>query len=360
MTVYPRNDSQFYHYDFQYRGRRYHGSTYKRDARSAAKFERSMRQKAEASVAFVSLPDAPTSLARALHLFVKLQVPKMGGKQKVRQDRVSQLTRIVDALNPASHVGDLSSKILATYVEKRINESHSQRKSSTINGDLSLLRRLLIFCSEIIEIKVKEIAWKSLMLKVHQIPVRVISKEEEARIAKVQDPVDSAIREVAISTALRIGDVLGLRWDQIDWEERTATVIQKGGEPHVAALTDRLISIIARQKGRHQDFVFAYQITCAKQYIPCKKTYYIRGDYIPVTSDANYKRWCKALEAAGVIHTRRHAMRSTAATRCFRKGKDTLVVQKLLGHQSLKYTTRYLQLSPDDVRDVMVMVEQAA
>jgi hypothetical protein len=46
MSVYKRPDSPLYHFDFQMRGHRFHGSTGRKSRREAEAVERSEREKA--------------------------------------------------------------------------------------------------------------------------------------------------------------------------------------------------------------------------------------------------------------------------------------------------------------------------
>src|SRR5262245_52055541 len=48
MSVYKHHGSPYYHYDFQCRGRRFHGSTECKDRRQAEAVERREREKAKA------------------------------------------------------------------------------------------------------------------------------------------------------------------------------------------------------------------------------------------------------------------------------------------------------------------------
>ena len=48
MSVYKRQDSPYYHFDFQLRGHRFHGSTGRTSRREAEAVERAEREKAKA------------------------------------------------------------------------------------------------------------------------------------------------------------------------------------------------------------------------------------------------------------------------------------------------------------------------
>jgi integrase len=66
--------------------------------------------------------------------------------------------------------------------------------------------------------------------------------------------------EFAILTAARSGEVLGARWDEIDFQNKVWTVPperMKGGREHRVPLSDRAMSIINQfHQARMSEFVF--------------------------------------------------------------------------------------------------------
>jgi len=66
--------------------------------------------------------------------------------------------------------------------------------------------------------------------------------------------------EFGMLTAARTGEIIGAKWDEIDFEAKTWTVPKermKGGELHLVHLSDRAIDILEEQKGASATFVFA-------------------------------------------------------------------------------------------------------
>jgi hypothetical protein len=51
MSVYKRPDSPYYHYDFQWRHSRFHGSTGETDRRKAEAFERTEKERVKRQAA---------------------------------------------------------------------------------------------------------------------------------------------------------------------------------------------------------------------------------------------------------------------------------------------------------------------
>ena len=358
MGVYKRGDSRYYHFDFQLRGKRYCGSTGRTEARAAEAFEKSVRRDVDCQARFVPTSRLGISLATALEKFIALHLDGLPGQPKVARDRVTHITRIVTVIGMNRPVSYISAETLLLFIKKRKNSNHAI-KPATINFDLRAIRNFMKFCTSILGLSVHAIEWKDLKQEVEEFPIRIISIEEEARISAVQDATDRAIREMAIGTSMRISNITEMRWDQVSIPELTVTVRQKAGRIHVAALTPHLAELIEQQRGRHATRVFAYHVTRERQYIPAYGRFYDKGEYVPVTTSAHYKRWRQCLEDAEIAPARRHDMRHTAATRMYRATGDIAVVQKALGHRNIQQTIKYTHLFPDDVRAAMLKVEGA-
>ena len=61
----------------------------------------------------------------------------------------------------------------------------------------------------------------------------------------------------------------------------------------------------------------------------------------------------KAIKAAGLLGTRFHDLRHTAATQLRRLGRDLQIVQQLLGHKTIRTTMRYSHVHPTELRDAV-------
>ena len=175
---------------------------------------------------------------------------------------------------------------------------------------------------------------KSPMRRIHKIKTvktvkEVISDEE---IEKMRDGCrnlrDLAIIDLLYSTGIRIGELVRLNIDDIDFEERECIVFGKGGK-------ERRVYFDAKTKIHLLGYINS------------------RSDTNPalfVTLDAPYNR----LKISGIeIRLRRlgrelginkvhpHKFRRTMATRAIDKGMPVEQVQKLLGHSQIDTTMHY-------------------
>jgi integrase len=148
-------------------------------------------------------------------------------------------------------------------------------------------------------------------------------------------------------------EVRHLRWSDLNYVERTARVILKGGKTAQRPLTEDMLVLIANQP-KVSPFVFTY--VCQKSR---KRFVDKRGRLNPARlADERYcftqwgwrSQWAKALKEAGIAGFRFHDLRHTRGSRILRHTGNLAIVQKALAHRSIKTSLRYAHASDDDVR----------
>lgn len=184
---------------------------------------------------------------------------------------------------------------------------------------------------------------KSPMRRIHKIKTTKTVKEviSDEEIEKMRDKCknlrDLAIIDLLYSTGIRIGELVRLNVDDIDFEERECIVFGKGDK-------ERRVYFDAKTKIHLMGYINS------------------RSDTNPalfVTLDAPYNR----LQISGVeIRLRRlgrelginkvhpHKFRRTMATRAIDKGMPIEQVQKLLGHSQIDTTMRYAIVNQTNVK----------
>ena len=184
---------------------------------------------------------------------------------------------------------------------------------------------------------------KSPMRRIHKIKTTKTVKEviSDEEIEKMRDKCknlrDLAIIDLLYSTGIRIGELVRLNIDDIDFEERECIVFGKGDK-------ERRVYFDAKTKIHLMSYINS------------------RFDTNPalfVTLDAPYNR----LQISGVeIRLRRlgrelginkvypHKFRRTMATRAIDKGMPIEQVQKLLGHSQIDTTMHYAIVNQTNVK----------
>lgn len=184
---------------------------------------------------------------------------------------------------------------------------------------------------------------KSPMRRIHKIKTTKTVKEviSDEEIEKMRDKCknlrDLAVIDLLYSTGIRIGELVRLNIDDIDFEERECIVFGKGDK-------ERRVYFDAKTKIHLMGYINS------------------RFDTNPalfVTLDAPYNR----LQISGVeIRLRRlgrelginkvhpHKFRRTMATRAIDKGMPIEQVQKLLGHSQIDTTMHYAIVNQTNVK----------
>lgn len=153
---------------------------------------------------------------------------------------------------------------------------------------------------------------------------RVLTDDEVSKLLMALEPTGRRSHwtkpavQLALATAMRRGELLSMRWEHIDLQNRTAFLSDtKNGESRTVPLSTVAVQVLA-DLPRH-----------------------ISGVVIPVkffTLDAAFKR---ARKRAGLDDVRFHDLRRTAITRMAEKLPNVIELAAVSGHKSLMVLKRY-------------------
>ena len=134
---------------------------------------------------------------------------------------------------------------------------------------------------------------------------------------------------LGLTTGARLGESLGLRWSDIDFKARTATLHStKNGERRVLTLAPVTIQVLLPFQEVGNGLVFP-------GFKDPKKPFEFRPF------------WEAALEEAKITNFRYHDTRHSCASYLAMSGCTLLEIAEVLGHKSLETTKRYAHLSID-------------
>jgi len=154
---------------------------------------------------------------------------------------------------------------------------------------------------------------------------RILTGEEEIRLLKASPGHLKPILIVALNTGMRRGEILGLKWSQVDLERRVIKVERtKSGKNRFVFMNSALFKVFEEL---HKDRVDREQV-----FVNPKTGRPFR----------DIKRAFKsACEKAEIENLRIHDLRHTFASRLVERGADLITVKELLGHSTVKMTERY-------------------
>jgi integrase/recombinase XerC len=156
---------------------------------------------------------------------------------------------------------------------------------------------------------------------------------------------DRAILEVLYSTGIRVSELVGLNWSDVDLQLEIVRVLGKGSKERIVPIGKVAL-----------DALRDYSIEMRKRWdLPCKGENPVflnnRGGRITTRSVARVVE--KHLRAVGIpVRISPHGLRHTFATHLLNSGADLRVIQEMLGHASLSTTQRYTHLNLDQLTAV--------
>lgn len=343
MSTYKPKGSPYFHFDFQFRGRRYHGSTGCDTKRAADAFERRERQSA-------ALPDQrrpAITLDEAAGLYQD-HAEHLPSWPTIRY----MLAALVKGIGPKRLLSEITQRDLQIYFAKR----RDARSNATVNREVENARALWRMAAgnryDIGEMP----NWAMLTLKVGEVPPRELQLTEEQRLFQhLRSDVADAV-EFLLKSGWRRSEVLGLRWADVRIPVKQADTKIKGGDTVTRPLTTTLIEIIARQPVVGP-YVFTYVCQKTKPALTDKRgtrrPARLKGERYPLTATALRKPFAEALTAARIDHFRIHDLRHTRGTRIVRHTGSLAAAKEALKHRSIKTTLRYAHVLDEDVRNAL-------
>jgi integrase/recombinase XerC len=159
------------------------------------------------------------------------------------------------------------------------------------------------------------------------------------------DVRDLAVLEVFYSTGIRVSELVGLNWADIDIQLGIVRVIGKGSKERIVPIGS--VALEALDGYAHEQRK-RWKLACKGETAVFLNN---RGQRITTRSVARIVE--KHLQQAGLqIKMGPHGLRHSFATHLLNSGADLRVIQELLGHASLSTTQRYTHLNLDQLTAV--------
>jgi integrase len=167
----------------------------------------------------------------------------------------------------------------------------------------------------------------------------------EAVLADDLARVDHALYLTAAMTGLRQGELLGLRWRDVDWPAQKIRVVR----PYVrgkfrtpkSRKSSRAVPM-ADPVGRELELLYQASAYQAEDDLVFAHPH--TGH--PLERSQVSKRFKRALKRAGVREVRFHDLRHTFGTRCAAAGVPLRTLQAWMGHADIKTTMVYTHYAP--------------
>jgi integrase len=238
---------------------------------------------------------------------------------------------------------DITPSDLERFKAARLNtptkrRNKQQRSIASVNRELSVMRRMLNIAKKnkwIIDNPFSQ-ADSIISLADERTRERIITRDEEAQLlAACEHPRRTHLKPIiicALDTGMRRGEILALRWLDVDFENEVITV----AEFHTKTLRERHVSMTVRLR---------LELEHLYQNSPRKLEERVFGVAV------NVKRsFDSARRAAGLANLRFHDLRHTAATRLVQGHAPLQEVGRILGHTQASTTYRYVNANVETAK----------
>lgn len=296
-------DGRFY-YDFTFGGKRHRGfAGHTRDqARNYVvklkadllDIARGFKKPAAAEVSFNTFAD------KFLRLYSK-QNKRSWGRDEISLGHLKEYFG-------DKRLSDVGAEDIEGYKAKRRGEV----SGATVNRELACLRTMFH----------KAVEWETVenspFRGVRLFPeppwrTRVCTPEEERGLIAAASPELQPIIIVAIGTAMRRGEILSLRWTDLDFAQGT-------------------ISILASKNGKGRKVPMSGAVAAALGGVPHRGEYVFWNSETKTRTKDVKKPWATACGAAGIAGLRFHDLRHTALTRMSQAGVDHATLGQISGN----------------------------
>lgn len=227
-------------------------------------------------------------------------------------------------------ITEITTHDLEIYKNKRIGEV----KPATVNREVACLKNMFnkaVQWGHLIENPVQTVR----LLKEPPGRVRYLNGSEIERLLSHCAQHIRYIVIVALNTGMRKGEILNLKWQDIDMQNRMIIIKRtKNNEMRMIPINNILHNALNSNDLRSNS-----------QYVFANKNGEKFGDI-----KTGFRA---ALRRAGITDFRFHDLRHTFASRLVMAGVDIRTVQTLMGHKDIKMTMRYSHLSNDHIKEAV-------
>ena len=234
-----------------------------------------------------------------------------------------------------------NTKLLEQYQTDRIGKGN---KPATINRHIATLKHMFTkaFDWDMVTEDTLKRVHKARLLEENNRRLRYLSKEECQNLINNCNGNTKAIVITALNTGMRKGEILNLKWDNVDLRHGFILLdITKNGERREIPINETLRHTLQGITRRLDIPYVFYDNATGKPYGDVKRSF------------------ATACRRAGIKDFHFHDLRHTFASHLVMAGVDITTVSRLLGHNSLTMTLRYSHLAPSHMVKAVDVLDNA-
>lgn len=231
------------------------------------------------------------------------------------------------------------SRITTEDLRRYLTEYHETRNCSRVTID-NVRRILSSFFSWLED---EDYIIKSPVRRIHKVRTGIAVKDtySDEMLELMRDTClnsrDLAVIDLLASTGMRIGELVNLRREDLDFDERECLVMGKGNK-------ERIVYFDARTKIHLSNYLASRSDRCPYLFVSLNEPH----DRMTISGLESMLRKLGAKLGIAKVHP--HKFRRTLATVAIDKGMPIEQVQCLLGHKKIDTTLRYAMVRQQNVK----------
>ena len=249
---------------------------------------------------------------------------------KYYQTTINAMISVID-----KNVRSIQTEELRTYLTEYQNKKHSSRV--TIDNIRRILSSFFSWLED------EDYIIKSPVRRIHKVKTASNIKEtySDEDLEKMRDNCvelrDLAMIDMLASTGMRVGEMVLLNRDDIDFTERECIVFGKGDK-------ERIVYFDARAKLHLQEYLDSRADNSPALFVS------LRAPYERIKIGGIEHRLREMGKRLNIPKVHPHKFRRTLATMAIDKGMPIEQLQRLLGHQRIDTTLQYAMVKQSNVK----------
>lgn len=341
MSIYKRGKN--YWINIRFNRKRYRIASPDRTLAGSKSYEATLRRKLAQGKPITDEPDNTMLFSAFVERWLDIYV-KSNNKPS---EQLNKRTAVKNHLKPYFGKMELS-KINALQIEEFKQKKQNEGKcNKSINNYLGMLNKCLNCAQEWNIIKTVP---KIKMLKVPPQKFNFLTEEEYNKLLERAQKINPNFYSMVLftlRTGVRVGELMGLKWGDVDFEKRRVTIKRslvngimgspKSNRERNIPLSDDIYDILKKERSAKDNYIFLDKIVSR------------------FSLNRALKRACKH---AGVEIRGWHDLRRSFASKLANNGISLQVIQTLLGHSDIKMTQRYAHLEPLTLSEAIKTLNQ--